>query len=110
MPNYHRVAIPYEANPYGISDVFPRARDTFASSTLRKTTAAQDRNRQDHFEAQLLRLSEYFGGMTLPVYLEWGGRRRMDKGCIGHSVARGFLQPVRDGSAGFVEQVTLSGR
>lgn len=46
--------------------------------------------------------------MTLPVFVNFDGyRRRMDRGCVGHSVAAGLIEPPADGVGGIVERVTL---
>ena len=108
MPIYHPIDIEYDANPHGGSDVFARAKTTFSAGSLRKTTTAANKVRQDYFEQQLFRLSGYLNSSVIPVFLDWGSQRRMDKGCIGHSIARGFLEPVSDGDNGYVEYVRIS--
>lgn len=107
MPEYHRIPIVYQVNPHGRSDVFARSGEPFTAASLGKTAPALNKDRQAFFEAQLARMRDYLGTSTLPVFVDWGGRRRMDKGCIGHSVARRFLEPVEDSDNGYVEYVQL---
>lgn len=107
MPEYHRIALTYQPNPHGSSDVFSVTGGPFLASSLGKTALATNKDRQAYFEAQLMRMRTCLGTNTLPVFVNWGGRRRMDKGCVGHSVARGFLEPVQDSARGYVEYVQI---
>ncbi|WP_307088384.1 hypothetical protein [Sphingomonas faeni] len=70
-----------------------------------------DSRRQDHFEAELLRLRDATGSDILSIFVSFNEeRRRMDKGCIGHAVARGFLDQVCDGPDGTVASVSIGRR
>ena len=83
--------------------------DGFAAGDLSKSALAADSPRQAHFEAELLRIAEDVGSSDLPVFVQFrsGERRRMDKGCVGHAVARGFVEPPVNGRGGLVTTVTL---
>lgn len=103
-----RIRLPY--HPWsGDSDVFARSLGEITSS-FGKDGTARDKERQDHFERQLLRIRDAVGSSTLPVFIEWndGVRNRMDKGCIGHSIARGFIQRAVIDEAGHVTQIVLA--
>ena len=71
-------------------------------------TTTTDRARQAYFPAQLIRITRMIGEPVIPVFIDFrGGRRRLDKGCIGHPIAAGVLEPPVDNAEGFVDQVRL---
>lgn len=107
MPIWTDVAFDYR--PFGgRSEPFAKSRQGFSAATLGKDAMANDSRRQDHFEAELLRLRAVTGSEILPVFVSFNGeRRRMDKGCVGHAVARGFLERPSDGPDGTVASVAL---
>lgn len=106
MPTWTDVGIDYE--PYGRgTETFVSSREGFSAAGLGKTSPA-DSTRQDHFMRTLGKIAERLGTNTLPVFVRFGGeRRRMDKGCVGHAVAAGLIEPPLDGAGGIVEWVTL---
>ncbi len=106
MPTWMDLDIDYE--PYGRgTETFVSSREGFSAAGLGKTSRA-DSSRQDHFIRTLGRIAEHLGTKTLPVFVRFGSeRRRMDRGCIGHAVAAGIIEPPVDGAAGIVEWVTL---
>jgi hypothetical protein len=110
VPNWTDVEIDYR--PYGAgSEPFVKSRHGFSAAGLGKDALAAGSRRQDHFEAELLRLRDATGTETLPVFVSFNGeRRRMDKGCIGHAVARGFIEQVCDGPDGTVASVSIRRR
>ncbi|MES3081190.1 hypothetical protein O6X71_00175 [Sphingomonas faeni] len=84
------------------------SRDAFPAAGLRKSSPGRGSARQDHFMHTLHTLAEDTGSDTIPVFVRFEGkRRRMDRGCIGHAVAAGLIEPPVDGAGGFVEFVTL---
>lgn len=95
--------------PYGgSSQTFAKSAEAFTAGSIAKNTGPISA-RQQHFEQQLRQLSELIGSPRLPVFIQFAdGRRRMDKGCIGHAIASGFLRPATDTSRGFVEWVELA--
>jgi hypothetical protein len=108
MTNWVWVPLDFEPLP-GASDVFVKAINTFSANSLAKKTLARDRNRQAHFEGQLRQVAWHLGTKTVPVFLNFNGvQLRMDKGCVGHAVAAGFLLAPVDGPDGYVTQVELS--
>jgi hypothetical protein len=109
MPIYTQVDFDYR--PYGgerESEPFARSRQGFSASGLGQVAPASGSERQAHFEAELRRVGEALGTNVLPVFISFNGqKRRMDKGCVGHAVTRGFLEQPSDGSEGVVTSVTL---
>lgn len=107
MPTWVDVGIVYE--PYGRgTETFVSSREGFPASGLRKASPASDSARQAHFMRTLGRIAEQLGSPTLPVFVRFGGeRRRMDRGCVGHAVAAGLIEPPVDGAGGIVEWITL---
>jgi hypothetical protein len=104
MPTY--TAIPLDYDPYsGPSDVFARSSEGFPP-TFGKTSAASE-PRQLHFNEQLGRLSDALGPNRIPVFIEWasGERNRMDRGCVGHAIACGFLEVADVDQDGLVSHV-----
>jgi hypothetical protein len=107
MPTWTPIPLDYEPWPKG-SQVFVRAIDTFSAASLAKSTPASDTDRQQHFQELLKRIAWHLGSDTLPVFIDFNGdRRRMDKGCMGHAVASGFLMAPADASEGYVSAVAL---
>ncbi|PWG03522.1 hypothetical protein [Sphingosinicella humi] len=107
MPMWTPIPLDYEPWTKG-TDVFVRSSTTFDASSLGKSTPARDTARQKHFEEVVRRIAWHLGSDTVPVFIDFNGdRRRMDKGCMGHAVAGGFLEPVSNGESGYITQVTL---
>ncbi|WP_417322000.1 hypothetical protein [Erythrobacter aureus] len=108
MADYQKTDLPYA--PLGQYKVWVESRNHFDASDLKKDTAA-DSDRQAQFISELKRLADHLGTATLPVFVQWPnvGRRRMDKGCVGHAVASGALEPPQNSAKGFVEHVALNG-
>ncbi|HYD38596.1 MAG TPA: hypothetical protein VEA60_13350 [Allosphingosinicella sp.] len=108
MPDYTFTDLPYAI--LGPGKVWVDSRSTFRADSLLKNTNP-DSERQGHFHMQLLRLSNHLGTRRLPVFVNWpgAGRLRMDKGCIGHAVAAGFLNLPEDGPAGYITHVEIAG-
>ena len=83
----------------------------FTVDEIRQYGQAQGSERQTHFETQLARMSEASSDGRVPVFSQWRDRRkrRMDLGCLGHALARGFIQPPENDSfVGYVTHVRLS--
>lgn len=107
MPTWTDVKIEYEPYRRG-TETFASSREGFPASGLGKSSPAADSARQDHFMRTLGRMAEHLGSATLPVFVRFGGeRRRMDRGCVGHAVAAGLIEPPVDGASGIVEWITL---
>ncbi len=110
MPNWTPLDLDYRAYCAG-SEPFARSREGFPAAGLAKRAAAPNSRRQSYFEAELLRISDAVGSDAIPVFLSFRGeRRRMDRGCVGHAVARGILEPPVDGPGGVVDAVVLTRR
>ncbi len=108
MTNWVWVPLDYEPLP-GSSDVFVKATSTFDANDLAKKSLARDRARQTHFETQLKHVAWHLGTKSVPVFLDFNGvQLRMDKGCVGHAVAAGFLRAPVNGPEGYVTHVELS--
>jgi hypothetical protein len=103
------ISVPLDFVPLpGSNDVFVRAATPVDANDLKKTTGARNRARQDHFESELKKLSWHLGSNSVPIFIDFNGdKRRMDKGCIGHAVAAGFLEPPTNGPDGFATTVLL---
>lgn len=96
MPIWTQLNLDYR--PYGSrSEPFARSRDGFSARDLGKSAVAAESGRQAHFEAELRRMAAAIGGREVPVFVRFSGgeRRRMDKGCVGHAVARHFFGAPR---------------
>ena len=106
MPAYESIDLQYA--PLGPGTDWVDSRDPFRPESLRKLSAP-DTVRQYHFHAQLERLADYLGSRTLPVFIEWPqvGRKRMDKGCIGHAFAHGYIEELVTDEDGFVSHVRV---
>ena len=106
MPAYQNIDLQYA--PLGPGKVWVDSRDSFRPNSLGKTTAP-DTDRQQHFHAQLARLAEHLGSRTVPVFIHWpqAGRKRMDKGCIGHAVASGYIAELITDADGYVSHVRV---
>ncbi len=106
-PVWVDVDLAYE--PYGKgTETFVLNSAPFVADSLRKDGLA-DSLRQAHFISQLEKLSAALGTFEVPVFVSWAGeRRRMDKGCVGHAVALGWIDaPTDDSAAGWVKFVRL---
>ncbi len=107
MPTWTLIPLDYDRWTKG-SQVFVQATDEFTASSLSKSTPASDTGRQQHFQELLTRIAWHLGSETIPVFIDFNGdRRRMDKGCVGHAVAGGFLLPPADSAQGYVSTVVL---
>lgn len=107
MPSWTPVPLDYERWT-GETDVFVKSEAPFDAS-LGKVTPAKDTDRQAFFQDHLKRISWHLGTDTIPVFVDFNGdRRRMDKGCVGHAVAAGFLLPPQNNTEGYVTYVTLA--
>lgn len=106
MPTYQDVELQYAS--LGPGKVWVDSRDAFRTASLGKTSAP-DTDRQAHFEAQLERLAQHLGTRTVPVFVRWPqvGRKRMDKGCIGHACASGFVEELLEDAEGYVSHVRV---
>src|SRR5205085_6980148 len=108
MPSWTFLPLDYEALP-GFNDVFVLSADPFDASSLGKTSPVRNSERQAYFEGLLKDIAWHLGSRTVPVFVSFNGeQRRMDKGCIGISVARGVLEPPDNGPEGYVTNVTLA--
>ena len=65
--------------------------------------------RMENFYRNLLAMYRATGAKVLPIYFVTadGRRTRMDRGCIGHAVAEGFLAPLKDDEDGALRHVSL---
>jgi hypothetical protein len=108
MPEYTPINLPYAV--LGPGRVWVDSRSTFRAQSLGKYSDPGS-DRQAHFHTQLLRLSNHLGSLRLPVFVNWPGAGclRMDKGCIGHAVAAGFLRQPEDSAAGYITHVEIAG-
>ena len=109
MPEYVDVPLDYE--PWsGIQPVFRRGPAQFRECEFRQSQPAEQSNRQTHFEQQLLRVSEALGLVNVPFYVRWRGGQKMqlDRGCVGHSMRRGFVSGLRVGPTGHVTHVIVA--
>ncbi|WP_139093218.1 hypothetical protein [Pararhizobium polonicum] len=109
MP-YQSVNLEFEPIPQNgrrRSQVFVQSKDAI-TTPLGKQSSPPDRDRQSHFEQQLCRIAAYLHASELPIFIRWRGGilTRMDKGCIGHAEAAGFLTP--NWNDGTLVSVTLS--
>src|SRR5688572_8641197 len=108
MPEWVSVPLDFQPRPAGQSDVFVRSPEPF-SAELGKVSAAANQERQKHFEDQLRHIAWHLGEDSIPVFLDFNGdKRRMDKGCVGHAVASGFLDRPRNGPDGYVTHVQIA--
>ena len=108
MPSWTFLPLDYQTLP-GFNDVFVLATDSFVASSLGKTSPARNSERQAHFRSFLKNIAWHLGSQTVPVFVSFNGeQRRMDKGCVGLSVAAGVLEPPADGPEGYVTNVTLA--
>jgi hypothetical protein len=107
MPEWVFVPLEFEPRPEGKSDVFVKSSEPFPAE-LGQTVPAKDSERQAFFEDQLRRIAWHLGDDIVPVFLDFNGdRRRMDKGCVGHAVASGAIEPPANGADGYVTHVKL---
>lgn len=108
MPTWITIPLDYQRWTGG-TDVFVKAEAPFDALSLGKITPAQDKSRQAFFQEHLKRISCHLGSNTIPVFIDFNGdRRRMDKGCIGHAVAAGFLEAPENGREGYLASVNLT--
>ncbi len=107
MPDWTPIPLDYEKYGNG-TETFVTSETVFEASSLGKTGAATDTERQDHFLNQLRNVAWHLGTDKVPIFLSFNGeKRRMDKGCVGHAVAAGAIEPPVDGPDGYVRSVTL---
>lgn len=106
MPHYTPVNLHYVAYCGGKSVFVDRG--SFVAEAIRKDTLASESPRQAHFEYQLEQLSAAVQSRSVPVFIGWRNtRNRMDVGCIGHSLARGYIADLIRDQFGSVTHVTL---
>jgi hypothetical protein len=108
MPVYTDVPLSYQ--PWtGHQPVFRRGRDSFRVTDFNQNGAADCSNRQAHFEDQLRRISIATGSSVIPFYINWNQNiiMRLDRGCVGHSVRRGFITSFLEDEQRFVSHVEL---
>ena len=104
MPVATFVDLPFEE--WDGTNVFVKVLTPFSVSSLGKHTDASDRERQEFFKRQVLRIAEHLQTNTIPVYIRFRGEnqsRRMDKGCVGFALASGFFQRPADTAADLIE-------
>lgn len=107
MPDWIPVPLDYEKYGKG-TETFVASETVFEASSLGKTGAATDAKRQEHFLNQLRNVAWHLGTDNVPLFLSFNGeKRRMDKGCVGHAVAAGAIEPPVNGPDGYVISVTL---
>jgi hypothetical protein len=107
MPDWKLVPLDYEKYGEG-TETFVASDTVFEASSLGKTGAATDAKRQKHFLNQLRNVAWHLGIDKVPMFLSFNGeKRRMDKGCVGHAVAAGAIEPPVNGPDGYVISVTL---
>jgi hypothetical protein len=107
MPDWTPIPLDYEKFGRG-TETFVTSETVFDAGSLGKTGAATDTERQDHFVNQLRNIAWHLGSDTVPMFLSFNGeRRRMDKGCVGHAVAAGAIEPPSNGPDGYVVSVIL---
>lgn len=65
--------------------------------------------RMENFYRNLLAMYRATASKVLPVYFKTadGSLMRMDRGCIGHAVADGFLEPLENDTEGHLLSVRL---
>jgi hypothetical protein len=109
MPNYTPVELDYVV--LGPGSVWVDSRSTFRAESLAKNSDPES-ERQAHFAQQLMRLSDHLGSRRIPIFINWPvvGRKRMDKGCIGHAIAAEFLLPLSDSEEGYVTHIEIAER
>src|ERR1700722_12801270 len=107
MPDY--ICVDAEIRDYPRDSFLRSDRKGFSAASLGKNTPAATRARQQLFQSQLIEISRTLRTASIPVFLNIQGRLcRLDKGCIGHAVAAGFLLGPANGHEGVVEVVTLA--
>lgn len=93
----------------GGRSIFAFSGGTFTANSLGKNTPAKNKARQQHFQEQLILIARSLRTVRIPVFLIIHGREcRLDKGCIGHSVASDFLMQPVNGSGHFVDEVIIA--
>jgi hypothetical protein len=107
MPDWTLVPLDYEKYGEG-TETFVASETIFDASSLGKAGAATDAKRQAHFLRQLRNIAWHLGTEHVPLFLSFNGeKRRMDKGCVGHAVAAGAIDALKNGPDGHVVSVTL---
>jgi hypothetical protein len=110
MPDWTPLQLDFEKYRKG-AETFVTSETVFDASSLGKSTAAKDTERQEHFLRLLEKIAWHLGTNHVPVFLSFNGeKRRMDKGCIGHAVAAGVIEAPTNGPEGHVVTVTLLDR
>jgi len=105
MPIYSIIPLEYIAYEGG-NDVFVKGRKGFSASFGKITRANSER--QSHFEAQLHRIADSLGTNDIPVFIQWNDvANRMDRGCVGHSIVRRFLELPVEGDGSIVTHVRI---
>jgi hypothetical protein len=107
MPDWTPVPLDYEKYGKG-TETFVTLETGFDANSLGKTSSAADAERQQNFIRQVKNVAWHLGTEHVPVFLSFNGeKRRMDKGCVGHAVAAGAMEPPVDGPEGYVISLTL---
>ena len=98
MPTYQSIDLQYASLGPGM--VWVDSRDPFRPGSLGKVTAP-DTDRQH--------LAQHLGTRTVPVFIRWPqvGRKRMDKGCVGHALASGYIEELITDADGYVSHVRV---
>jgi hypothetical protein len=105
---YTDLQVPYE--PWlGQQPVFRRSRQRYRAEDFRQTKLADNSDRQLHFEQQLRRIADSLNSDCVPFYVRWSGgeETRLDRGCVGHSQARGFIRGLIPDEGGYVSYVQV---
>ena len=110
MPEYTRVDLDFETFSDG-NQVFVPQEKGFSEDKMPVKSAAIGSVRQQHFYAQLRRLSDHLGTTELPVFVRWrNAKNRMDKGCVGHAISADVLERPCNGRGGIVTHVLMKVR
>ena len=110
MPFYTLIPLDFELWTGSQQPVFRKTRKVFAVDEIRQNKLADRSARQLFFEEQLTRVSRCMPDSGIPIFGRWndGQARRLDLGCIGHSLRRRFIeQPLNDPLLGYVTQLQL---
>lgn len=105
------VDVPLEYLPWsGSQPVFRIGREIFRPDEFRQTKEAKNSDRQDHFEEQIGRIASALSTSFVPFYVRWidGKEMRLDRGCVGHSIKRGFLGLPIVSAEDYVNYVVVS--
>lgn len=112
MPHYDLVPLEFEPWHGSKQPIFRKSRATFRQSEILQESRAEGSLRQRFFEEQLLRMSSVMPNRLVPVFSRWndGIPRRLDLGCIGHSLKREFIERPINGDAGYITHLIIRQR